>query len=337
MAKEKTLTGFLSGFPEGISKLRKTKRSTTVPQVVKLTEMVKYITNGATASYTKMSMRQKNIFKSFLSRIREGFENKVIFREKKFIFDSEVTSEDWIKLTRSDIPGYGRGSRNLGEPALRDSINRILDYVTDTEESVIPVDKLNLICMGVNPAKLKTEEINNYGVEKFQTFQVLFNKLGIKAKIVETKPIRVKSILENRPKSYRRDWSAFSSTQLVLEYENIDSVYRAKEELKDMKINGGFFTRRICINSKRDGGGNNLIHPVKLTAEIMRRVEERANLICSDKEAIKAVIVENEVLTKTYKIIEKVKEKLEEKIQFLDKQTRDLEAQIIGMTGDGRI
>lgn len=333
MAREKTLTEFLSGFPEGISKLRKTKKSTVVPQVVKLTEMVKYFTNGATASYSKMSMRQRNNFKSFLSRIREGFKSKVIFREKKFIFDSEIASEDWVRLTHSDIPGYGRGGRNIGEPALRDSINRILDYVTDTEESVIPIDKLNLICMGVNPAKLKTEEVNNYGIEQFQTFQVLFNKLGIKANIVETKPMKVKSILENRPKFYKRDWSVFSSTQLVLEYENIDSVYKAKEELKDMKILGGFFTRKISINSKRDGEGN-LIHPVELTAEIMRKVEERTDLICGDKEAVKAVIVENEVLTKTFKIMEKVKEKLEEKIQFLDKQSRDLEAQIIGMTGE---
>jgi len=334
---EKTLTGLLSGLPKGIARVRKTRKSTcVVPQVIKLTEMVKYFTNGVTASYSKMSMRQKNIFKSFLSRIREGFKDKVIYREKKFIFDSEVTSEEWIKLTHSNIPGYGKGSRNLGEPALRDSINRILDYVTDTEESVIPIDQLNLICMGVNPAKLKTEEVNNYGIEEFQTFQVLFNKLGIKANIVETKPMRVKSILENRPRSYRRDWSAFSSTQLVLEYESIDSVYKAKEELKDMKILGGFFTRRISVNSRRDEDGN-LIHPVELTAEIMRKVEERTDLISDDKEAVRAVLIENEILTKTYKIIEKVKEKLEEKIQFLDKQTRDLEAQIIGMTGDGRV
>jgi hypothetical protein len=334
---QKTLTGLLSGFPEGITKIRKTRKSTVVvPQVIKLTEMVKYFTNGTTASYSKMSMRQKNVFKSFLSRIREGFKDKVIFREKKFIFDSEVTSEEWIKLTHSNIPGYGKGSRYFGEPALRDSINRILDYVTDTEESVIPIDQLNLICMGVNPAKLKTEEVNNYGIEEFQTFQVLFNKIGIKANIVETKPMRVKAILENRPRSYRRDWSAFSSTQLVLEYDNIDSVYKAKEELKDMKILGGFFTRRISVNSKRDEEGN-LIHPVELTAEIMRKVEERTDLISGDKEAVRAVLIENEILTKTYRIIGKVKEKLEEKIQFLDKQTRDLEAQIIGMTGDGRV
>jgi len=333
---QKTLTGLLSGLPKGIARVRKTRKSTcVVPRVIKLTEMVKYFTNGATASYSKMSMRQKNVFKSFLSRIREGFKNRVVFREKKFIFDSEIASEEWIKLTHSYIPGYGKGSRNFGEPALRDSINRILDYVIDTEESVIPIDQLNLICMGVNPAKLKTEEVNNYGIEQFQTFQVLFNKLGIKADIVETKPMRVKAILENRPKSYKRDWSAFSSTQLVLEYKNIDSVYKAKEELKNMRILGGFFTRKISVSSKRDEKGN-LIHPVGLTAEIMRKVEERTDLIYGDKEAVKAVLVENEVLTKTFKIVEKVKEKLEEKIQVLDKQTRDLEAQIIGMTGDGR-
>lgn len=322
------LNHMLAVFPEEIAKQNKSRNFSKLPRQISLFKMVKVMTNGQTGSYSKMSKYQRNAFKSFLTRIREAFGSDVKFDGKRyFLFSREITADEWIKATKADVPFYGRGSRNYGEPALRDSINRILDYVIENDESVITIDQLNLITLGTNCASLINDHGMKYGKESFQTFQVLFDKLGLKATVKETKPLFAESLVEEMPEYYKRDWSSFTSTQLILEYKDIEQVKKAKENLKGMKILGGYFRKKVVMSAE---DGKNIT--IDVTAKMVREATDKAELICHDVDAVKQVLIENMIYQNTFKLAEQVKDKLEKKIKQFEKQQEELEKYITAVT-----
>ena len=321
------LNAMLASFPEEIGKQYKSRDFSKLPRHISLFKMVKVMTNGKTGSYSKMSNYQRNYFKSFLTRMREAFGSNVKFEGKRYVFSREITADEWIKATKANVPFYGRGSRNYGEPALRDSINRILDYVIENDESVITIDQLNLITLGTNCASLVSDYGLKYGKESFQTFQVLFDKLGLKATIKETKPLFAESLVEDIPEYYKRDWSSFTSTQLVLEYKDIEQVKKAKENLRGMKILGGYFRKKVVMSAE---DGKNIT--IDVTAKMVREATEKAELVCHDVDAVKQILIENQIYQNTFKLANQIKEKLEEKIKQLEKQQEDLENYITAVT-----
>jgi len=321
------LNSKLAVFPEEIGRQCKSRDFSKLPKRISLFKLVKVITNGKTGSYPRMSRYKRNEFKSFLTRMREAFGSDVKFDGRYFVFSREITADEWIKATKANVPFYGRGSRNYGEPALRDSINRILDYVIENDESVITIDQLNLITLGTNCASLVSDSGLKYGKESFQSFQVLFDKLGLKATVKETRSIFAEALVEEMPEYYKRDWSSFTSTQLILEYKDIEQVKKAKENLKEMKILGGYFRKKIVMSAE---DGKNVT--INVTAKMVREATKKAELICHDVDAVKQVLIENQIYQNTFKLAEQIKEKLEEKVKLLEKQQAELENYITAVT-----
>ena len=321
------LNAKLASFPEEIGKQYKFRDFSKLPEHISLFKLVKVMTNGKTGSYSKMSNYQRNNFKSFLTRMREAFGQDVKFDGKRYVFSRKITADEWIEATKANVPFYGRGSRNCGEPALRDSINRILDYVIENDESVITIDQLNLITLGTNCASLVSDSGLKYGKESFQSFQVLFDKLGLKATVKETRPMFAESLVEEMPEYYKRDWSSFTSTQLVLEYKDIEQVKKAKENLKGMKILGGYFRKKVVMSAE---DGKNIT--IDVTAKMVREASEKAELVCHDMDAVKQVLIENQIYQNTFKIADQIRRKLEKKIEQLEKQQKELENYITAVT-----
>lgn len=321
------LNAKLAAFPREIGRRYRHRDYSKLPKQISLFKMVKVITNGKTGSYSKMSNYKRNEFKSFLTRMREAFGSDVKFDGRYFVFSREITADEWIEATKANVPFYGRGSRNCGEPALRDSINRILDYVIENDESVITIDQLNLITLGTNCASLVSDSGLKYGKESFQSFQVLFDKLGLKATVKETRPLFAESLVEDMPEYYKRDWSSYTSTQLVLEYKDIEEVKKAKENLKGMKILGGYFRKKVVMSAE---DGKNIT--IDVTAKMVREASEKAELICHDVNAVKQVLIENLIYQNTYKLANRIQKKLENKIKQLGKQQANLENYITAIT-----
>ena len=64
----------------------------------------------------------------------------------------------------------------------------------------------------------------------------------------------------------------------------------------------------------------------------IREASEKAELICHDVDAVKQVLIENQIYQNTFKIADQIRRKLEKKIEQLEDQQKELENYITAVT-----
>ena len=238
-----TLTQYLSSFPEFLLGKRAVKIDTaTLPVIIPVKKIVKYISRGETSSLNKLSVKRSYLFTMFLLRIRRAFGSNVSCNGNYLRFERSVTVKDWNRLTHSSEPGWGKGGISRNPLEIKDSIMRIFDYIIKYDECKISARTLSLVTMGVNAALLKSADIR-YSPEPWQTYQELFKQLGLRATVTEVGKEKIKKRLKPASNQYSRDLTPFNKTYVTVEYKNIAEVEKAKEFLVKRKMLGGRFKK----------------------------------------------------------------------------------------------
>lgn len=321
MAKKRTLSQFLAAFPRTIT----TKE--TLPKKVSLKSIIQFISNGKTGVLSKLSYNERNMLKSFLNRLRYSFKEKVKVLPNGSLIFNNVKVEDWEDKTKFNIKGFGTGSINVNQEAIRDGIDRLLEYIEETEETKIPFSKISLITMGVNIAKLKGKE-RVYNKNPFQTFEYLFSELGLKAEIKEEREKDITKIMSIRKDRYCRDWSPFTTTYLIVDYKDIDDISEARKKLKEKTISGGFLLHKMIPGVSPD-----CKRAEKLTRKETYDLNRYVPIYMESESLTKKLLVSNAIMQKYITLQSDLIKEKDKKIDFLEKEVRRLEDGLIAITG----
>lgn len=322
---KKTLSQVLFAFPGFVTK-GKVKRK--LPSKVTLKSVVEFISNGRVGVYSKLSDCERDFLKSLLNRIRYAYGDKVkVLPNGTLVFDN-VLINDWADKTKLNVKGFGTGQINVSQSAIRDGINRLLTYIEETGETKIPFSKISLITMGVNIAKLKGKDDRVYNENPFQTFPYLFSSLGLNARIEEKDEKAIDKIINSRYERYSRDWSPFSTTYLVVDYDDVEEIKKAKEILKNKRISGGCF---LMDKVKPTLSGRKV--SVRITKRESDRIDRLVEEYVKDPMKVRKLLIDNYVLERTVELSNKIISEKDEKIELLEKETKRLEDGLVAITG----
>jgi hypothetical protein len=291
-----TLTEYLSSFPEFLLGKRAVKITTaTLPVIIPIKKLVKYISRGETNSLNKLSVKRSYLFTMFLLRIRRAFGSNVSCNGNYLRFEKSVTVKDWHSWTHSSEPGWGKGGISRNPLEIKDSIKRIFDYIIKYDESKISARTLSLVTMGVNAALLKSADIR-YSPEPWQTYQELFKQLGLRATVTEVGKEKIKKRLKPASNQYSRDLTPFNKTYVTVEYKNIAEVEKAKEFLIKRKMLGGRF--------KKYDPPLETVDAKTFTPEMKERVEDYIQAAKSDSAFLRKLATSYIGKEETVKIME---------------------------------
>lgn len=304
------LRDYVVAFPDFLS-LKKRRKSR-----VSIQSLCSFFSNGKTRSMKKLSDRQRNLLKSFLNRINTTFGDSVFYKNGAINFKTLLSEDAWHKTAKSSVPNFGRGQHNQNGLVIKKAIERLLNYIIETESEKISFEEISLITLGINVAKLCSNYVS-YTEEPFQDFSNLFKEIGLSAFITEDDPVLSGRLVKNRNRKYRRDWSLYSSTYLIVEYDDVNEVKKALDRLKSRTIVGGYFSIEIPHHE-------GLRVDTNLTKSQLEEVESEVDSLLGDRTLIRRLVVTSKLQGRTINSMSTLLNLKDKRIDTLEDETKKL-------------